>query len=79
MAITATYRNGTFIPDFPVGLPEGTHVEVWLPGEVERAEAVRAVLKAKYPDSIGAFTQEEAEGLRCSIAELRLMDDERDQ
>lgn len=80
MTVTATYRNGTFVPDSEVSLPEGARVEIQLPGvRTERDKAVRAALMARFPNSIGTFTHEEAEQLRSAVAELRaVVDDERD-
>jgi predicted DNA-binding antitoxin AbrB/MazE fold protein len=79
MTIIATYKDGAFVPESPVSLPEGARVRVIMPGEEARlrAEATRAILQARYPDSIGSFTHEEAEEMRQAIEEaFEQVDDE---
>jgi len=81
MTIVATYKDGAFVPESPVSLPEGARVQVIMPGEEanSRALANLAALEARFPGSIGTFTHEEAEEMRLAIEDAcERVDDERD-
>jgi predicted DNA-binding antitoxin AbrB/MazE fold protein len=73
MTIIATYKDGAFVPESPVSLPEGAQVQVIMPEEEahSRALANLAALEARFPGSIGTFTHEEAEEMRQAIADTR--------
>lgn len=36
--ITATYENGVFAPEKPVGIPDGSRVQLWLAPESQDVE-----------------------------------------
>jgi len=72
--ITATYENGVFKPDGPVSLAPGVRVSVVLPD----TDAV-AAFRARFPNSIGVISPEEADRMRRDIEEaFEKVDDDRE-
>lgn len=63
--IKAMYVDGVFKPEGPVSLPSGSWVEVVVP---EGDDPV-AILKARYPDSFGGVSDEEAAEMTRDIDE----------
>ena len=80
MTVIATYRNGAFIPQSAVSLPEGAQVEVLLPDDrTAKARATMAAFDARYPGAIGTMSHEEAAELQRLIGDaFEHVENERD-
>jgi len=64
MTITATYKNGAFVPESPVSLPEGARVQVIMPEEEALAKA-----RERFRSVIGAIPREDLEQMEADIEE----------
>jgi predicted DNA-binding antitoxin AbrB/MazE fold protein len=66
MTVIATYRNGAFVPESPVTLPEGARVEVVFSDQVH---ATAEELRARFPEAAGVMPKEDADEMRRIIDE----------
>ena len=66
ITIPAVYENGVFGPNAPVNLPSGAKVELIM---AEPQDDPVAILKARFPNSFGGLSDEDAEEMRKAIEE----------
>ena len=66
MTIPAVFENGVFKPNEPVDLPSGSKVHLIVP---EPQDDPVAIMKARYPNSFGGLSDEDAEEMRKVIEE----------
>jgi predicted DNA-binding antitoxin AbrB/MazE fold protein len=64
MTIIATYKDGAFVPESPVSLPEGAQVQVIMPGE-----EVLAGARDRFRSVIGAIPRDELDKMEADIEE----------
>jgi len=66
ITIPAVYENGVFKPNAPVDLPSGAKVDLIVS---EPQDDAVAILKARFPNSFGGLSDEDAEEMRKAIEE----------
>ena len=66
LTITAVFENGVFRPNAPVDLPSGAKVDLIMP---EPLDDPVAIMKARFPNSFGGLSNEDAEEMRKGIEE----------
>jgi predicted DNA-binding antitoxin AbrB/MazE fold protein len=66
ITIPAVFENGVFRPNAPVNLPSGAKVDLIMP---EPQDDPVAILKARFPNSFGGLSDEDAEEMRKAIEE----------
>jgi predicted DNA-binding antitoxin AbrB/MazE fold protein len=64
--VHAVCRNGVFQPEGPVSLIPGSRVEVHI---LEETGATEEELRARFPNSCGALSGDEADGVLRAIDE----------
>jgi len=66
LTIPAVFENGVFKPNAPVALPSGAKVDLIVP---EPQDDPVTILKARFPNSFGGLSDEDAEEMRKAIEE----------
>lgn len=66
LTISAVFENGIFRPDSPVDLPSGARVDLTV---AEPQDDPVAIMEARFPNSFGGLSDEDAEEMRKAIEE----------
>jgi predicted DNA-binding antitoxin AbrB/MazE fold protein len=66
ITIPAVFEHGVFKPNAPVDLPSGAKVDLIVAGPQDDPVAI---MKARFPNSFGGLSDEDAEAMRKAIEE----------